>query len=110
MKRLEVWFQALKLPFPLTWCTNLMREVVLRIDFAQLLERGEGNGQAIYSLVHQDFCLTNFPGGLDGLAEAFRQFPEQPLIKEGLEILAEKFSDPDGCRHRPWGIIEMVLF
>jgi hypothetical protein len=41
------------------------------------------------------YCLTNFPGGLDGLAESFRQFPEHPLIQEGLQILAEKFSAPD---------------
>ena len=37
------------------------------------------------------YCLVNYPGGSDGLAETFRQFPEHPLIQEGLNILAEKF-------------------
>ena len=41
------------------------------------------------------YCLTNFPGGLDGLVESFHQFPEHPLVQEGLEILAEKFITPD---------------
>lgn len=41
------------------------------------------------------YCLTNFPGGLDALAEAFRHFPDHPLVREGLGILAEKFSSPD---------------
>jgi hypothetical protein len=29
------------------------------------------------------------------LAETFRQFPEHPLIQEGLNILAEKFQSPE---------------
>jgi len=41
------------------------------------------------------YCLTNFPDGLDGLVESFHQFPEHPLVQEGLEILAEKFITPN---------------
>jgi len=41
------------------------------------------------------YCVTNFPGGLDALVEAFRIFPDHPLIREGLEILSEKFSSAD---------------
>jgi hypothetical protein len=41
------------------------------------------------------YCLTNFPRGLDALAEAFHQFPDHPLVREGIRILAEKFSSPD---------------
>jgi hypothetical protein len=41
------------------------------------------------------YCLTNFPGGIDALVEAFRAFPDHPLIREGLEILSEKFSSAD---------------
>ncbi len=41
------------------------------------------------------FCLVNFPEGLDGLVDAFRQFPDHPLVQEGLNILAEKFQSPE---------------
>jgi len=41
------------------------------------------------------YCLTNFPGGMDALVEAFRTFPDHPLIHEGLAILSEKFSASD---------------
>jgi hypothetical protein len=41
------------------------------------------------------YCVSNFPGGLDALAEAFRSFPDHPLIQEGLTILSEKFSTAD---------------
>lgn len=43
------------------------------------------------------YCLTNFQGGLDALAEAFHQFSDHPLVREGLGILAEKFSSPDAA-------------
>ena len=38
------------------------------------------------------YCLTNYPGGMNSLIEAFRAFPSNKLVKEGLEILAEKFA------------------
>jgi hypothetical protein len=41
------------------------------------------------------FCLVNFPGGLDGLVDAFSQFPDHPLVQEGLSILVEKFKSPE---------------
>jgi hypothetical protein len=41
------------------------------------------------------YCLTNFPDGMDALVEAFRTFPDHPLIHEGLAILSEKFSASD---------------
>jgi hypothetical protein len=41
------------------------------------------------------YCLVNYPGGSDVLAESFRQFPNHPLIKEGLNILADKFQSPE---------------
>ncbi len=41
------------------------------------------------------YCLLNFPGGSDALAESFHQFPHHPLVQEGLHILAEKFETPE---------------
>lgn len=41
------------------------------------------------------YCMSNFPGGLDALVEVFRTFPNHPLIREGLDILAEKFQSVD---------------
>lgn len=41
------------------------------------------------------YCLKNYPGGLESVKEAFNTFPENGLITEGLEILADKFSSID---------------
>lgn len=41
------------------------------------------------------YCLANYPGGMDALVLAFREFPDHPLIHEGLTIFAEKFSSID---------------
>jgi len=41
------------------------------------------------------YCISNFPGGLDTLVEAFRRFPENPLVREGLMILSEKFASTE---------------
>jgi len=41
------------------------------------------------------YCLTHFPDGIDALVDAFRAFPDHPLIQEGLAILSEKFSASD---------------
>jgi hypothetical protein len=41
------------------------------------------------------YCLTNYPGGLDLLVEVFRPHAKEPLVSEGLSILAEKFESPD---------------
>ncbi len=43
------------------------------------------------------YCLTNFPGGLDRLVQEFLEFPQHPLLGEGLEILAQKFSSPQSA-------------
>lgn len=41
------------------------------------------------------YCLINFPGGVDALAESFQSFLENALVREGLAILSEKFSTVD---------------
>lgn len=41
------------------------------------------------------YCLTNYPGGLDALVEAFRPHLREPLVIEGLNILADKFQPPE---------------
>lgn len=42
-----------------------------------------------------DYCLSNYPGGLDKLIEEFQPYCNHPLVAEGLGILAEKFQSPD---------------
>lgn len=39
------------------------------------------------------FTLTNYPGGLDALAQEIR--PHHRLVQEGLRKIAEKFASPD---------------
>jgi len=41
------------------------------------------------------YCLVNYPAGLDGLVGEFHNFIGQPLVQEGLHIIAEKFQSPD---------------
>ncbi len=41
------------------------------------------------------YCMANYPGGMDALIQAFHDFPDHPLIREGLSILSEKFSSID---------------
>lgn len=41
------------------------------------------------------FCLVNFPGGNEALAEAFRPHLGNGLVKEGLAKIAEKFASVD---------------
>lgn len=38
------------------------------------------------------YCLKNYPGGIDPLAQAFKPFMSHGLVKEGLEKIAEKFA------------------
>jgi len=38
------------------------------------------------------YCLTYFPGGLEKLADAWRQRSEESDVKRGIEILREKFA------------------
>lgn len=41
------------------------------------------------------YCITNYPGGLDALAEAFRPHVENRLVAEGLSKIKEKFASPE---------------
>jgi len=41
------------------------------------------------------YCLTNYPGGIDGLAEAFQPYLGGGLLDEGLKMLADAFASPD---------------
>lgn len=43
------------------------------------------------------YCMSHYPGGMDSLVEAFRSFPDHPLIREGLSILGEKFHSTDSA-------------
>ncbi len=47
------------------------------------------------------YCIRNYPGGIDSLAEEIRPLLENKLVQEALRILAEKFTSPDhiGPRH-----------
>ena len=41
------------------------------------------------------FCIKNYPGGIDPLIQKFHPYHNNPLAKEGLAILQEKFSSPE---------------
>jgi hypothetical protein len=41
------------------------------------------------------FCVSNYPGGLDSLAEAFRPHLSNGLVQEGLHKIAGKFASPE---------------
>jgi len=41
------------------------------------------------------FTVTNYPGGLDVLAEEFRPHLGNRLVQEGMRKIAEKFASPD---------------
>jgi len=41
------------------------------------------------------YCLKNYPGGLDELIKRFEPYIHNSLVKEGLNILFEKFSSPE---------------
>jgi hypothetical protein len=41
------------------------------------------------------FCLCNYPGGLDELALAFQPHVHHGLVKEGLQVIAEKFASSE---------------
>lgn len=47
------------------------------------------------------YCIRNYPGGIEKLAEEFRPLIENKLAREALENLAEKFSSTDhiGPKH-----------
>lgn len=41
------------------------------------------------------YCLRHYPGGHSELVKAFKSFPSNKLIDEGLQILHEKFASPE---------------
>jgi hypothetical protein len=41
------------------------------------------------------YCLTNYPDGINGLAEAFLPYMGGGLLNEGLKLLADGFASPD---------------
>lgn len=41
------------------------------------------------------YCLRNSPGGIEPLSAALRQLAGSKLVQESLQILAEKFADPE---------------
>jgi hypothetical protein len=41
------------------------------------------------------YCLRNNPGGIDPLSDALKALADHNLVQESLEILAEKFADPE---------------
>jgi hypothetical protein len=47
------------------------------------------------------YCVRNYPGGVDSLADAFRPLLKNKLVQEALGKLAEKFASPDhtGSKH-----------
>ncbi|MBI5639716.1 MAG: hypothetical protein HZA17_04745 [Nitrospirae bacterium] len=55
-------------------------------------------GMAMYTRMKEKdaydiyYCLLNYPGGIDALAEEFRQHLDNGLVKEGLQKIAGQFS------------------
>jgi hypothetical protein len=47
------------------------------------------------------YCIRNFPGGIEKLAEEFRSIRKNKLTQEALVKLAEKFASPEhvGPKH-----------
>ncbi|MBW6466698.1 MAG: nucleotidyl transferase AbiEii/AbiGii toxin family protein [Brevefilum sp.] len=41
------------------------------------------------------YCMRNYPGGHRALVLAFKAFPSNKLVDEGLRILKEKFASPE---------------
>jgi hypothetical protein len=41
------------------------------------------------------YCMRNYPGGHRALVSAFKAFPSNKLVDEGLRILKEKFASPE---------------
>jgi len=41
------------------------------------------------------YCLKNYPGGLDELIKRFKPYFHNSLVKEGLNVLLEKFISPE---------------
>lgn len=41
------------------------------------------------------YCLVNYPGGVDAIAEEFRPHLQNRLVREGLEKIGGKFASPD---------------
>lgn len=41
------------------------------------------------------YCMRNYPGGHRALVSAFKSFPPNKLVDEGLRILKEKFASPE---------------
>jgi len=47
-----------------------------------------------------DFCIRNFPGGLDALVDEFAPHQDEGLVREALETLSEKFASIDSIGPR----------
>ena len=41
------------------------------------------------------YCITHYPGGIDGFIEEFKNYIENGLVREGLVKISEKFASPE---------------
>ena len=63
LERLGVWYQALKLVFPLTWGISLMRQVIQGVGLAALWGKGDVAGIILHSLIYLALGLGVFAWG-----------------------------------------------
>ncbi len=63
LERLGVWYQVLKLAFPLTWGISLMRSLVQGVNVAELWGNGELIGVVVHSLLYLALGLGIFAWG-----------------------------------------------
>ncbi len=54
------------------------------------------------------FCIRNYPGGVEAVAEAFAPHIHHGLVKDGLQRLAKHFSSMDGIGPTHVADFEMV--
>ncbi len=48
------------------------------------------------------FCISYYPGGIDGLVQAFQPHMSNGLVKEGLAKIREKFASPEHVSGQKW--------
>ena len=63
LERLGLWYQVLKIAFPLTWGISLMRSVVQGVSLAEMWGNGELAGLFVHSLVYLALGLGVFAWG-----------------------------------------------
>jgi hypothetical protein len=72
----------------------------VRVQVAGIVPFIVMKGMALHSRIKEKdaydiyYCIKYFPGGIDHLAEEFKPFLENGLVREGLKNIAERFASP----------------